>query len=98
VLLVLLLLLLLLLLLVLLLRAAVQIDFVQCSLQQLTQQQRLWADTVIMNPPFGTKQKGADMEFLRAACRLARTSVYSLHKSSTRAHIQKVALRCAGRV
>jgi predicted RNA methylase len=71
----------------------VQIDLVQCSLQQLTQQRRLWADTVIMNPPFGTKQKGADMEFLRAACSLARTSVYSLHKSSTRAHIQKVALR-----
>lgn len=54
---------------------------------------RLRADTVIMNPPFGTKRKGIDMDFLRAGCRIARHSVYSLHKSSTREHVQKVALR-----
>ena len=42
-----------------------------------------------MNPPFGTRHKGADVAFLRAAFRLARGSVYSLHKSSTRAHLQK---------
>ena len=48
-------------------------------------------DTVIMNPPFGTKNKGIDMIFLRAAIRLCRTSVYSLHKTSTRTHILKKA-------
>lgn len=54
---------------------------------------RLSADTVIMNPPFGTKRKGVDMVFLKAAFAMSRGSVYSLHKSSTRAHIQKVAER-----
>ncbi len=43
-----------------------------------------------MNPPFGTRRKGADAAFLRAAFRLATGSVYSLHKSSTRAYLQKV--------
>lgn len=33
----------------------------------LGQQARLRADTVIMNPPFGTRRKGADLDFLRAA-------------------------------
>ena len=32
------------------------------------------------NPPFGTRVKGADMDFLRAAARVARTAIYSLHK------------------
>lgn len=45
-------------------------------------------DTVIMNPPFGTKNNhGVDMKFLQAALDLAMTSVYSLHKTSTREHI-----------
>ncbi|KAJ1912688.1 hypothetical protein IWQ60_009552 [Tieghemiomyces parasiticus] len=46
-------------------------------------------DTVIMNPPFGTKpgNRGIDMAFLRVALGLARTAVYSLHKSSTRDYI-----------
>ena len=53
----------------------------------------LHADTVVMNPPFGTKRKGVDMDFLRAAFRISTGTVISLHKSSTRAHIQKVAER-----
>lgn len=45
-------------------------------------------DTVIMNPPFGTKHnKGIDMIFVKNALNLARNSVYSLHKTSTRQHI-----------
>lgn len=44
-----------------------QIDFVRCDVGALGQQSRLLADTVIMNPPFGTRRKGADMDFLRAA-------------------------------
>lgn len=49
----------------------------------------LACDVVVMNPPFGTRVKGADMGFLRVAARVARVVVYSMHKSSTRAHIAK---------
>ncbi|KAI5632743.1 ribosomal protein l11 methyltransferase (PrmA) domain-containing protein [Phthorimaea operculella] len=49
-------------------------------------------DTVLMNPPFGTKHNaGMDMRFLRRALHLSADCVYSLHKSSTRSHIQKKA-------
>ncbi|CAN0900116.1 rRNA N6-adenosine-methyltransferase METTL5 [Linum grandiflorum] len=41
-------------------------------------------DTVVMNPPFGTRKKGADMDFLSAALKIASQAVYSLHKTSTR--------------
>lgn len=44
----------------------VQVDLVQCDIASLEGQERLEADTVIMNPPFGTRVKGADMDFLRA--------------------------------
>lgn len=40
-------------------------------------------DACLMNPPFGTRQKGIDVEFVKAGIRCARV-VYSLHKSSTR--------------
>jgi predicted RNA methylase len=75
------------------LRYLLQIDFLLCDVNQVQQQQRLQADTVIMNPPFGTKMKGADMAFLRAAASLQPKQIYSLNKSSTRSHIQKVALK-----
>ena len=52
----------------------------------------LRAHTVVMNPPFGTRRKGADMQFLRAALHVADSAVYSLHKTSTRAHIEKHAM------
>ena len=40
-------------------------------------------DTVITNPPFGTKNnKGIDIQFLKTAIRLARRSVYSFHLAS----------------
>lgn len=49
-------------------------------------------DTVIMNPPFGTKHnEGLDMVFVKTALDIAKTSVYSLHKTSTKEHIQKKA-------
>lgn len=42
-------------------------------------------DTVILNPPFGTKNNaGIDMVFLEAALGLTEGAVYSMHKSSTR--------------
>jgi len=45
-------------------------------------------DTVVMNPPFGTKRPHADIEFLQTALRIGRV-VYSIHKSSTRKHLER---------
>lgn len=68
-------------------------DLVQCDLCALNVEANVSRfDTVIMNPPFGTKHnQGIDMKFLKAALTLAKTAVYSLHKTSTREHIQKKA-------
>ncbi|EDW76748.1 uncharacterized protein Dwil_GK20179 [Drosophila willistoni] len=47
-------------------------------------------DTIVMNPPFGTKHNaGIDMQFLEVGLALASGAVYSLHKTSTRDYIQK---------
>jgi predicted RNA methylase len=65
------------------------IDAIQCDIAKVMPTHwRKQFDTVIMNPPFGTKHnRGIDMKFLQAALDLATTSVYSLHKTSTREHI-----------
>ncbi|XP_074949519.1 rRNA N(6)-adenosine-methyltransferase METTL5 isoform X2 [Phalacrocorax aristotelis] len=68
------------------------INMVQCDVCSLSDSMSETFDTVIMNPPFGTKHnKGTDMIFLKTALQMARTAVYSLHKTSTRQHIQKKA-------
>ncbi|XP_071803241.1 rRNA N(6)-adenosine-methyltransferase METTL5-like [Asterias amurensis] len=70
------------------------VDLIQCDLtsSDLIGRWHNQFDTVIMNPPFGTKHnKGIDMVFLRQALDLANTAVYSLHKTSTRQHIEKKA-------
>lgn len=42
-------------------------------------------ETVIMNPPFGTKHNaGMDIKFLETGIALATGTVYSLHKTTTR--------------
>jgi rRNA N6-adenosine-methyltransferase METTL5 len=78
------------------------IDFIQCDvLNDNIQKWHKAFDTVIMNPPFGTKKNaGMDVKFLKVATQLARTRVYSLHKTSTRNFIQKKAseLNCEGEV
>lgn len=70
------------------------VDFVQCNaLTDLVNIENSWHrafDTVVMNPPFGTKKNaGMDMKFLKIATLLSRNVVYSLHKSSTRDYIKK---------
>lgn len=45
-------------------------------------------DTVITNPPFGTKAKGADVLFLSKAFKSANT-VYSFHKAETEEYLRK---------
>ncbi|XP_015597343.1 methyltransferase-like protein 5 [Cephus cinctus] len=67
----------------------VNMDAVQCDiLEYLPGRFEKYFDTVIMNPPFGTKDNsGMDMKFLEIAMKLARNTVYSLHKTSTRKHV-----------
>ena len=49
-------------------------------------------DTVMLNPPFGTKDNcGIDLAFLQVATQFATTAIYSMHKTSTRAHVLKKA-------
>nr|AFK42782.1 unknown [Lotus japonicus] len=67
-------------------------DFIQSNLLDLG-----WrVDTVIMNPPFGTRKKGADLDFVSVALKVASQAVYSLHKTSTRDHVKRTALRDFG--
>lgn len=49
-------------------------------------------DTVVMNPPYGTREVHADVRFLESAFKLAPT-VYSIHKSSTRDYLTKFIAR-----
>lgn len=44
-------------------------------------------DVAVLNPPFGTKRRGADAAFLAAAARIAGSAVYSMHKTSTAAYL-----------
>jgi putative methylase len=50
-------------------------------------------DTVLMNPPFGTKNRHSDKIFLRKAVEIGAV-VYSIHKSATREHIMRYLRRC----
>ncbi|KAG0491872.1 hypothetical protein HPP92_005270 [Vanilla planifolia] len=68
------------------------INFIQCDVKKLSLRER-FVDTVVMNPPFGTRKKGADMEFLLVAFKVAPQAIYSLHKTSTREHVKRAALR-----
>ena len=45
-------------------------------------------DTVIMNPPFGTRQAHADIRFLRVALKIGKV-IYSIHKSTTHSFISR---------
>jgi len=45
-------------------------------------------DTVLMNPPFGTKIRHNDLKFLHAALNLGRR-IYSIHKSTTTPFISR---------
>ncbi|KAI8377723.1 methyltransferase-like protein 5-like protein [Radiomyces spectabilis] len=68
------------------------IDFVLADLSQYVPERfRGNLDTIVMNPPFGTKTKGIDMVLLKKAIEIAKVAVYSLHKTSTREHIMKKA-------
>lgn len=60
-------------------------DFILCDTKNIEKYVKPKTfDTVIMNPPFGTRQKGIDLTFLKMALHMSSTAVYSLHKTSTR--------------
>ncbi|XP_037295365.1 rRNA N6-adenosine-methyltransferase METTL5-like [Manduca sexta] len=66
------------------------IDAIQCDFLTQTCRWDKYFDTVLMNPPFGTKNNvGIDMKFLQMGVQCSSGAVYSLHKSSTRSHIEK---------
>ncbi|MBI2107059.1 methyltransferase [Candidatus Woesearchaeota archaeon] len=46
-------------------------------------------DTVIQNPPYGTKEKHADKEFLMKAFEISK-KIYSLHKVNTTKFVEKI--------
>ncbi len=45
-------------------------------------------DTVVENPPFGTRRRGEDVQFLKKATEIASV-VYSLHKKGNAAFLEK---------
>lgn len=63
-----------------------QVDLMQADARALPLAEKCF-DTCIMNPPFGTRTKGIDIDFVKAAIRHSTRAVFSMHKSSTRAHI-----------
>ncbi|XP_022919970.1 rRNA N(6)-adenosine-methyltransferase METTL5 [Onthophagus taurus] len=68
------------------------IDFINCDVRNISKRFSKFFDTIIMNPPFGTKNnQGMDVLFLEKAFEMAKSSVYSLHKTSTREFILKTA-------
>lgn len=73
--------------------ADVKVEWVQSSAEKVDGK----FDTVIMNPPYGTRTVHADIRFLDQALRLAPVT-YSIHKSSTRNFLAKYLLRSNHRI
>jgi len=48
---------------------------------------RIEVDTVIMNPPFGSQNKGADLPFLKKAFEISSV-VYTIHNAETREFLE----------
>ncbi|KAF2355117.1 Methyltransferase small domain [Trinorchestia longiramus] len=71
------------------------VHLVRIDVNELLKEDCRWKDsfdTVILNPPFGTKNnQGADLKFLQAAGELSKGAVYSLHKTATRKHLLRKA-------
>jgi putative methylase len=64
--------------------AGVEVDWIESTIDKIHGSY----DTVIMNPPYGTRTIHADVKFLDTAFRLAPV-IYSIHKSSTRDYLAK---------
>ena len=64
------------------------IDFIRMDLRTLNVNMPF--DTVVMNPPFGTRNAGIDTAFVEKAMDNSKV-VYSLHKTNTREHFVRLA-------
>jgi len=64
--------------------AGVQVDWFVSDIKEVAGRY----DTVIMNPPYGTRSPHLDVRFLERAFELAPVS-YSVHKSSTREFLRR---------
>lgn len=63
----------------------IQVDLATTNCDTFWSSFRNYFDTVIMNPPFGTKHnQGLDIVFLKRGIDISNDVVYSLHKTSTR--------------
>jgi len=65
-------------------RLGLKVDWILTEIDTL----RGSVDTVVMNPPFGTRSRHADTRFLQTALRIGKV-VYSIHKTSTRNHLER---------
>ena len=67
-----------------------EIDLINCDCEKILNNKSLKGkfDTVVTNPPFGTKNQGIDVIFLKVASMLSSNSIYSLHKKTTRNFLQ----------
>jgi putative methylase len=73
--------------------AKVQVEWVESDIEKVSGR----FDTVIMNPPYGTRTSHADTEFLKKAIELAPVA-YSIHKSSTRDFLVQLVTRSGWQV
>jgi predicted RNA methylase len=73
--------------------AAVQVGWVQSEIENVNGR----FNTVIMNPPYGTRTTHADTRFLEKALQLAPL-VYSIHKSSTRDFLLQLVMKLGAQV
>jgi predicted RNA methylase len=73
--------------------AEVQVEWVQSEIEKVNGK----FDSVIMNPPYGTRIAHADTRFLEKALQLS-PAVYSIHKSSTRDFLLKFVTKLGAQV
>ncbi|CAG9319297.1 unnamed protein product [Blepharisma stoltei] len=66
------------------------VEYLHCNINEQMDLKGRVIDTVITNPPFGTRVQGADLGFVVAGLKAANV-VYSLHKTSTRENLRKKA-------
>jgi predicted RNA methylase len=71
----------------------VQVEWVQSDIEEIMGK----FDSVIMNPPYGTRKIHADTRFLERAFQLAPV-VYSIHKSATREFLLQFVTRLGSQV
>lgn len=75
------------------LRAGAEVEWILKPVSRISEE----CDTVLQNPPFGTRASGADRPFLKAALSSGKV-IYSMHKSSTRDFIREFISKMGGTI